>query len=117
MTSMKLDIYVNVRLEIMSFMFKTLARRNSLLIMNKRKRLIYFVISGLIVIPLSIIFWGLSGMGESDNDYNYIFLLPLIVWSLGFALQLKRITRAWGIIVALIPATLYLILIARFYFW
>ncbi|WP_404433185.1 hypothetical protein [Sutcliffiella horikoshii] len=71
------------------------------------------VVTGLIVLLLTL--W-LAGPGISETEtsqYNLWYLLILGIWLIGLGLQFKNKFKAMGIIVTLFPLMFYLVITFR----
>lgn len=76
--------------------------------MNKNFLIAINIITGIVVITMSLVSYAMSGIGEGSTN-NIAFLGLILVWAIGLALEFKQSTRVLGLIITFIPIAFFCI--------
>lgn len=75
--------------------------------MKKIAFILLNILTGFFVVVNSLVAYAISGIGEESTN-NLTFLIWILVWAIGFALQFKERTKIIGLVITFIPVVFFL---------
>lgn len=74
--------------------------------MNKNFLITINIITGIVVIAISLVGYAMSGIGEGSTN-NIAYLGLILVWAIGLALEFKQRTQVLGLIIIFTPIAFF----------